>query len=548
VTNSISAALSAPATLNVVIPTVTETFFSDNFDSNSAGSWIVNSSSSDTRVTFFYNYANDGIPPAPNSSGGTARGVKFEANLANGTPAAINISPSGKSFTGDFDLKFDMWINANGPFPAGGTGSTEHLTAGLGTSGSRVQWGAAGNTADGTWFAVDGEGQAGDTTQAFVDFMIYQGTVQQSTNTGFYSAGTAGNARGNGHPYYASAFPGGQTAPAAQVQVHTNQTGALAVGSVGMKWRDVLITKRGNNMEWFIDGLRIASVTNALFSGNNIFVGYWDAFASLSSNPAMSFGLIDNLRVERTTEAVIPSFTLQPQPATVIQGGNVTFTASASGTTNLHYQWRLDGIEIPGATQTSYTINNVQSSHEGMYSVVVTNVAGKATSSNALLTVLVPPSIVAQPESISVVRGHLAELSVAAEGTQPLFYQWRFNGSPIAGETQASFTLPNVQPEHAGNYSVVVTNVAGSVTSDIAVLSVEQSPLRFSTISINEENQPSLTVSGAPGTAFSIQVSSNLVNWITVTNLVIGEGDLEEFVDEVTTTNTQRFYRATAVE
>lgn len=545
VSNSVNSTISSAATLTVLIPTVTETFFADDFDTMTASAWVTNRSSTDTRVTFNYNYANDSIPSAPNSAGGTRRGVKFEANMAGGAVAAISISPAGKSFTGDFDLKFDMWINANGPFPLGGTGSTEHLTAGVGTTGTRVQWGSAGTTADGTWFAVDGEGQAGDTTQAVVDFMAYIGTAQQQcTNTTVYAAGTASNARGNNHSYYAGTFPGGQTAPSGQVSAHPNQAGSLAVGTVGMKWRDVLITRRGSRVQWFIDGLLIATVTNGVFNGNNIFVGYWDGFASISDNAAMSFGLVDNIRVERTTEAVLPSITTQPQSRTVIEGTNVTFTVAATGTTNLHYQWRFDGANIPGATASSYSITNVQSTHNGAYSVVVTNIAGKATSADAVLAVLVPPSIVTQPETQNARPGDTVTFGVSVEGTEPFTYQWRFNEAVIEGAIESSLTLTNVQPGDAGNYRAAVTNAAGFAISDVAELLVEIPPApQFGGISLGEGNEINLLLTGAPGATYLIQMSTNLVDWVTLETVVIGDDGMVEFSDEIVT-SANRFYRA----
>jgi len=72
-----------------------------------------------------------------------------------------------------------------------------------------VLWTGAGSTADGTWFAVDGEGQASD-TGAIADFCAFSGTTVQGVASGVYAAGTASNARGNLNSYYASAFPGGK--------------------------------------------------------------------------------------------------------------------------------------------------------------------------------------------------------------------------------------------------------------------------------------------------------------------------------------------------
>ena len=102
-----------------------QALFSDNFDSNTSANYTLNRSSTDTAITYLFDYSTMGIPSAPNS-GGTTLGVKFEANMTLGVAAALNISPIGQSFNGDYQLRYDMWINANGPFPGGGAGSTEY--------------------------------------------------------------------------------------------------------------------------------------------------------------------------------------------------------------------------------------------------------------------------------------------------------------------------------------------------------------------------------------------------------------------------------------
>ena len=68
----------------------------------------------------------------------------------------------------------------------------------------------------------------------------------------------------------------------------------------------------------------------------------------------------------------------------------------------------------------------------------------------------VAPSILTQPASQTVLAGSTAILSVTTAGTEPLSYQWRFNGSNIAGATGTSLTLSNVQPAQAGSYAVLV--------------------------------------------------------------------------------------------
>src|SRR5207237_1891635 len=111
-------------------------------------------------------------------------------------------------------------------------------------------------------------------------------------------------------------------------------------------------------------------------------------------------------------------------------------------------------------------------SNAGNYTVVVTNIAAAATSGVAALTVWIPPGVTAQPQSQTNVQGTTAALLAGISGTAPLSYQWQFNGLPLAGASSTNLSIGNVQPTNAGNYSLVATNLAGSITSAVAVLTV----------------------------------------------------------------------------
>jgi GH25 family lysozyme M1 (1,4-beta-N-acetylmuramidase) len=100
----------------------------------------------------------------------------------------------------------------------------------------------------------------------------------------------------------------------------------------------------------------------------------------------------------------------QPTNQVVLQGSNVVFTAAA--TNALGYQWRLNGTNIAGATTTSYTITNAQIANAASYSVIATNLAGIAASTNAGLTVVVPAFA-------------LQNLHVQSDGT----FHFEFSGS-----------------------------------------------------------------------------------------------------------------------
>jgi len=85
--------------------------------------------------------------------------------------------------------------------------------------------------------------------------------------------------------------------------------------------------------------------------------------------------------------ATAPYVVAQPQNAAVTPGLGVVFTVIAGGTGPLAYQWYFNtNTLVPGATNSTLSVNNVQSANVGAYRVIVTNTAGSATSTNAFLT------------------------------------------------------------------------------------------------------------------------------------------------------------------
>ena len=176
-----------------------------------------------------------------------------------------------------------------------------------------------------------------------------------------------------------------------------------------------------------------------------------------------------------TPAAVAPQITTQPTDQSVTVGGSATFTVTATGAPTPTYQWRFDGSEISGATSSSYTISSAALTNAGDYTVVVTNTAGAVTSTAATLTVTpaaVAPQITTQPTDQSVTVGGSATFTVTATGAPTPTYQWRFEGSEISGATSSSYAVSSAALTNAGDYTVVVTNTAGAVTSTAATLTV----------------------------------------------------------------------------
>ncbi|HML57818.1 MAG TPA: immunoglobulin domain-containing protein, partial [Ferruginibacter sp.] len=167
-----------------------------------------------------------------------------------------------------------------------------------------------------------------------------------------------------------------------------------------------------------------------------------------------------------------PAVTVDPTNETVCEGSPVTFSVTATGT-NLTYQWRKGGVDINGATASSYTISSVVSADAGSYDVVVSNIGcTPATSAAATLTVNTLPAITVDPVDASVCEGGSINLSVTATGTPTPTYQWKKDNI----ETNNTLSIPSAVLADGGSYAVEVTNTCGSDLSGAAVVVVNVAP------------------------------------------------------------------------
>ena len=167
------------------------------------------------------------------------------------------------------------------------------------------------------------------------------------------------------------------------------------------------------------------------------------------------------------------SISSQPASQTVDAGQTATFSVAATGTGSISYQWRKDGNDIAGATQSSYSFAATSIDNDTVFAVAVSNASGTLLSNNASLWVVSAPAIRSQPVSQSVLAGSSATFTVSATGTGPLRYQWKKNGTDISGATNSSYTTPGTSLGDSGaQYSVVVSNAVNTVTSNEARLTV----------------------------------------------------------------------------
>jgi uncharacterized repeat protein (TIGR03803 family) len=246
------------------------------------------------------------------------------------------------------------------------------------------------------------------------------------------------------------------------------------------------------------------------------FYGTTSGGGGMTNYPIFSGGMGTVFRLLLLSPPVI---TVQPTSQTNNAGATATFLVSAASLTPLGYQWQKNGTNlfdsgnVSGSTSNILTIANISDSDAASYSVIVSNSYGGVTSSNAMLTVIDPPVITAQPTSLLVLAGTNVAFGVSVTGTAPFGYQWQLNGTNLLNATNATYSIPSVGTNNAGNYAAVVTNAAGSATSSNAELTVVLSP----------KSQTNYASSTATFTATAFSPESLIYQWQkNGTNLVNG--------------------------
>jgi len=147
----------------------------------------------------------------------------------------------------------------------------------------------------------------------------------------------------------------------------------------------------------------------------------------------------------------VPAISLQPVSQKATVGLDVSFVVAMTGSDPLSYQWRKDGMDVAGATNSVLVISNVESSSGGEYSVRITNAFGAVTSSNALLTINRPPVADATATKVVVISCNYSNGAIVLDASRSydpdgdvLQYSW-FKvgvGDALATEAVAPVTLP----------------------------------------------------------------------------------------------------------
>lgn len=256
-----------------------------------------------------------------------------------------------------------------------------------------------------------------------------------------------------------------------------------------------------------------------------------------------------NGRVELYGLDAFLHLTTSPSATSLAAGAPVTFTARAGGSGPFAYQWQKDGTNlvdggtIGGATGAVLTVSALAGADGGSYGIIVTSPSGAFTSGLARVSVLSAPSILGNPASRMVVRGTPVQFSVSASGSD-LAYQWRYYGHNIEGATNSTLDLPDPQPYDAGDYTVVVRNPVGALTSAPAALAVVVPPLVMELLNVVQtaDQSATITINADPQASFTLEASDDLSGWLPLGSFVNGPGMLD-LTDPDAPAADLRFYR-----
>ncbi|MEI6077264.1 MAG: immunoglobulin domain-containing protein [Verrucomicrobiota bacterium] len=280
-----------------------------------------------------------------------------------------------------------------------------------------------------------------------------------------------------------------------------------------------------------------------------------------------------------------PLYTNQLPAATSVNAGtNVTYSVSLQGTLNVYIPggavpattnagvpcvfWYKNGGLIASQSYTngpttgttfsnsivnaSLTLNNVSSVDSGSYTVVTTNYWGSITSTPAVLTVASPgfaPGFALQPPpALALLAGQSSAISVTVTGTPPFYYQWRkagtnlANGGAYGGVFTNALTLSHVATNNSGNYTVVVTNSVGTVTSSVTALNIALPPKLVG--AFGSPGLVQFTGSSVTNLTYVILSATNLVpaTWLPVQTNNTGSGGIINFQTNVLS-QPNNFYR-----
>ncbi len=258
--------------------------------------------------------------------------------------------------------------------------------------------------------------------------------------------------------------------------------------------------------QWRKDGVPLAGATGATLNLSNLQPAQAGNYTVVVTN---AYGSVTSSVASLSVSFLTQSITFNALPGKRVDA--LPFSLGATASSGL-------AVSYSSSDPAVATINGGIATITGIGSTTITaSQPGTATylpavSVSRILAVSgIPPSIAVHPAALSIDFSSNASFSVTASGTAPLAYQWRKDDVELPGATGALLSLPNVQFSQAGSYTVVITNVWGSITSSVAVLSVNRlsQTINFGALPVKRVDEAPFALAASASSGLPVSYNSS---------------------------------------
>jgi hypothetical protein len=220
------------------------------------------------------------------------------------------------------------------------------------------------------------------------------------------------------------------------------------------------------------------------FANSSAYYSYRVTFMNAKTNSTATSIQVSEVQLLGVLAPLPPGIVKQPPASQQLYVGETfSVTIQANGPTPITYQWFDGPNPLPGKTNATLTLNNVQTTDSGSYTCLASNIYGGTTSSaDALMVINGPPQILANGDlqtNYVFYAGSPMVLSVATTGSQPITYSWRYNGGAnlanggrTSGATSNTLTISPAQLGDMGTYQLFMSNSQGTAQSQLADVTV----------------------------------------------------------------------------
>jgi hypothetical protein len=231
------------------------------------------------------------------------------------------------------------------------------------------------------------------------------------------------------------------------------------------------------NYQWYGNDILMGSETNSEL-----------VISEVSAGPVIIYHcVVSNICGEETsneaglTVETLPQITASPMDNDACIGEEITLTSTASGTPPISGQWYINNEAVTDSIYETLTIT-ISATDSLHIHKEFTNACGTVSSDTAIIKTNYPPQITEQPTDSVVCLGNDVSLNIKVVGTQPIYFQWQLNDVNVQGDEYTGINSYNLHIEgadesHAGNYTCIVYNECGSVTTEIAEVEVVLPPV-----------------------------------------------------------------------